>query len=170
MAVWHVAPLRFAPAFRALGVCEHIWLRYRNFLFTHSASCTFFQLNSRPVARYPGNLDELRHFLLLAWRHHYVTFGGAVQRHLVKVLPFYCSFVNPFRGICYVTLMSHLEALFRDKQRKIYPLVLALSVSFCYGPKGLVYPTKELFWKTERCYKFEQRLCQLESNLRKHSK
>ena len=28
MAIWHVAPLRFAPAFRALGVCEHIWLRY----------------------------------------------------------------------------------------------------------------------------------------------
>ena len=25
MAAWHVAPLRFAPAFRALGVCEHIW-------------------------------------------------------------------------------------------------------------------------------------------------
>ena len=23
--------LRFAPAFRALGVCEHTWLRYRNF-------------------------------------------------------------------------------------------------------------------------------------------
>ena len=22
---------RFAPAFRALGVCEHIWLRYKNF-------------------------------------------------------------------------------------------------------------------------------------------
>ena len=31
MAIWHVAPLRFAPVFRALGVCEHIWLRYRNF-------------------------------------------------------------------------------------------------------------------------------------------
>ena len=31
MAIWHVAPLRFAPAFRALGVCEHIWLRYKNF-------------------------------------------------------------------------------------------------------------------------------------------
>ena len=31
MAIWYVAPLRFAPAFRALGVCEHIWLRYRNF-------------------------------------------------------------------------------------------------------------------------------------------
>ena len=27
----NVAPLRFAPAFRALGVCEHIWLRYKNF-------------------------------------------------------------------------------------------------------------------------------------------
>ena len=25
MAIWHVAPLRFAPAFRALGVCQHIW-------------------------------------------------------------------------------------------------------------------------------------------------
>ena len=25
MAIWHVALLRFAPAFRALGVCEHIW-------------------------------------------------------------------------------------------------------------------------------------------------
>ena len=25
MAKWHVAPLRFAPAFKALGVCEHIW-------------------------------------------------------------------------------------------------------------------------------------------------
>ena len=25
MAIWHVAPLRFAPAFMALGVCEHIW-------------------------------------------------------------------------------------------------------------------------------------------------
>ena len=25
MAIWHVAPFRFAPAFRALGVCEHIW-------------------------------------------------------------------------------------------------------------------------------------------------
>ena len=25
MAIWHVAPLRFAPAFRTLGVCEHIW-------------------------------------------------------------------------------------------------------------------------------------------------
>ena len=25
------ASLRFAPAFRALGVCEHIWLRYKNF-------------------------------------------------------------------------------------------------------------------------------------------
>ena len=25
MAIWHVAPLPFAPAFRALGVCEHIW-------------------------------------------------------------------------------------------------------------------------------------------------
>ena len=22
---WHVAPLRFVPAFRALGVCEQIW-------------------------------------------------------------------------------------------------------------------------------------------------
>ena len=22
---WHVTPLRFARAFRALGVCEHIW-------------------------------------------------------------------------------------------------------------------------------------------------
>ena len=31
MAKWHVAPLRFAPAFRALGVCEHISLRYKNF-------------------------------------------------------------------------------------------------------------------------------------------
>ena len=25
MAIWHVAPFRFAPAFRSLGVCEHIW-------------------------------------------------------------------------------------------------------------------------------------------------
>ena len=25
MAIWHVAPLRFAPSFGALGVCEHIW-------------------------------------------------------------------------------------------------------------------------------------------------
>ena len=25
MAIWKVAPLRFAPAFRALGVCEHTW-------------------------------------------------------------------------------------------------------------------------------------------------
>ena len=25
MAIWHVAPLRFAPASRALEVCEHIW-------------------------------------------------------------------------------------------------------------------------------------------------
>ena len=32
MAIWHVAPLRFAPAFRALGVCEHSWLRYDNYL------------------------------------------------------------------------------------------------------------------------------------------
>ena len=24
LAIWRVAPLRFAPAFRALGVCEHI--------------------------------------------------------------------------------------------------------------------------------------------------
>ena len=31
MAIWHVALLRFAHAFRALGVCEHIWLRYKNF-------------------------------------------------------------------------------------------------------------------------------------------
>ena len=31
MAIWHVAPLRFAPAFRALGVCEHRWLRYNNY-------------------------------------------------------------------------------------------------------------------------------------------
>ena len=31
MAIWHVAPLRFAPVFRALGVCEHIWLRCKNF-------------------------------------------------------------------------------------------------------------------------------------------
>ena len=31
MAISHVAPLRFAPAFRTLGVCEHILLRYRNF-------------------------------------------------------------------------------------------------------------------------------------------
>ena len=31
MAIWHVAPLRFAHTFRALGVCEHIWLRYKNF-------------------------------------------------------------------------------------------------------------------------------------------
>ena len=30
MAIWHVAPLRFAPAFRALGVCEYSWLRYNN--------------------------------------------------------------------------------------------------------------------------------------------
>ena len=28
--IWHVAPRRFAPAFRALGVCEHSWLRYNN--------------------------------------------------------------------------------------------------------------------------------------------
>ena len=26
MAIWHIAPLRFAPAFRALGVCDHSWL------------------------------------------------------------------------------------------------------------------------------------------------
>ena len=25
MAIWHVAPVRFAPAIRALEVCEHIW-------------------------------------------------------------------------------------------------------------------------------------------------
>ena len=31
MAIWHVAPLSFAPAFRALGVREHIWLLYKNF-------------------------------------------------------------------------------------------------------------------------------------------
>ena len=31
MAIRHVAPLRFASAFRAIGVCEHIWLRYKNF-------------------------------------------------------------------------------------------------------------------------------------------
>ena len=31
MAICHVAPLLFAPAFRALGVCEHIWLRYESF-------------------------------------------------------------------------------------------------------------------------------------------
>ena len=30
MAMWHIARLRFAPAFRALGVCEHSWLRYNN--------------------------------------------------------------------------------------------------------------------------------------------
>ena len=24
MAIWHVAPLRFALAFKTLGVCEHI--------------------------------------------------------------------------------------------------------------------------------------------------
>ena len=31
MAKWHVAPLRLAPAFRALGVCKHSWLRYNNY-------------------------------------------------------------------------------------------------------------------------------------------
>ena len=31
MAIQHVAPFRFAPAFRALGVFEHIWLRYKIF-------------------------------------------------------------------------------------------------------------------------------------------
>ena len=31
MAIWHVAQLRFDPAFWALGVCEHIWLRYKHF-------------------------------------------------------------------------------------------------------------------------------------------
>ena len=25
MTIWHVAPLRVAPAFRELGVCEHFW-------------------------------------------------------------------------------------------------------------------------------------------------
>ena len=30
MAIWHVAPLHFAPAFKAIGVCEQIWLRYKN--------------------------------------------------------------------------------------------------------------------------------------------
>ena len=25
MAIWHVAPVRFAPTIGALGVCEHIW-------------------------------------------------------------------------------------------------------------------------------------------------
>ena len=33
MAIWHVAPLRFAPAFRTLGECEHSWLRYNNKLY-----------------------------------------------------------------------------------------------------------------------------------------
>ena len=31
VCIWHVAPLRFAPAFRALGVCEHSWLRFKQF-------------------------------------------------------------------------------------------------------------------------------------------
>ena len=38
MAKWHVAPLRFAPAFRVLGVCEHSWLRYNNKL--NNINCT----------------------------------------------------------------------------------------------------------------------------------
>ena len=38
MAKWHVAPLRFAPAFRALAVCEHSWLRYDNKLY--NINCT----------------------------------------------------------------------------------------------------------------------------------
>ena len=25
MVIWHVTPLRFAPALRALGVCDYIW-------------------------------------------------------------------------------------------------------------------------------------------------
>ena len=38
MAKWHVAPLRFVPAFRALEVCEHSWLRYNNKLY--NINCT----------------------------------------------------------------------------------------------------------------------------------
>ena len=30
MAIWHVAPLRFIPEFRALGLCEHSRQRYNN--------------------------------------------------------------------------------------------------------------------------------------------
>ena len=30
-AIWHVAPLRFAPAFRALGICEHVLIRHKKF-------------------------------------------------------------------------------------------------------------------------------------------
>ena len=38
MVKWHIAPLRFAPAFRALGVCEHSWLRYNSKLY--NINCT----------------------------------------------------------------------------------------------------------------------------------
>ena len=31
MSIWHVAPLRFAATFRALGACEDSWLRFRKF-------------------------------------------------------------------------------------------------------------------------------------------
>ena len=40
---------RFAPAFRALGVCEHIWLRYKNF------DPSFFD----PIQKASGNKFDL---------------------------------------------------------------------------------------------------------------
>ena len=53
MAIWHVVPLRFAPAFRALEVCDHSWLRYHNIRLTlfclHVlfSAYTFVQSNPR---------------------------------------------------------------------------------------------------------------------------
>ena len=56
MAIWHVAPLRFAPAFRALGVCEHIW-SYS--LRGHLGNIIVAEMDWNFVAQMPGDETSL---------------------------------------------------------------------------------------------------------------
>ena len=75
MAIWHVAPLRFVSAFRALGVCEHSWLRYRNFECSNLIGRNQFiplrhtmlakLIRVRRIEQPPG--DECSNWYMLRW-------------------------------------------------------------------------------------------------------
>ena len=52
VAIWHIAPLRFAPAISALAEREHRWLRYNNISYKiwHAFSAKWIQTSANQFA------------------------------------------------------------------------------------------------------------------------
>ena len=84
MAIWHVAPLCFAPAFTALGVCEYSWLRY-NYTCDKQVLCesagAFFPRDNFLISRGKSHISRVR---TRGYAHIFYKYSEAEGSHVFR--------------------------------------------------------------------------------------